>query len=132
MKGKAKMSKEKELFVSFVENALKNLNGEGDNIDFTDEEVLVINDYFNKLKNGGEDKSRPAFTEKGAIILNYLKDNPDAVLPAKKIAEDLELSSRTVSGAMKKLVTDGYVEKFEGEPKTYSITEKGKEVQIEV
>lgn len=132
MKGKTKMSKEKDAFIKIVNICCFNDDGEYDDLDYTEEEMKMAKNYFEKLQNGGEDKSKPAFTEKGAIILNYLKDNPDAVLPAKKIAEDLELSSRTVSGAMKKLVTDGYVEKFEGEPKTYSITEKGKEVQIEV
>lgn len=120
------MSKEKELFLKFVGEALKaaGING------FSTEELGWVESYYEKLKNGGSDTEKPAFTEKGIVILKYLKENPEAVLPAKKIAEDLELSSRTVSGAMKKLVNDGYVEKFEGEPKTYSITEKGKEVDF--
>lgn len=120
------MSKEKELFLKFVGEALKTTGING----FSTEELDWIESYYEKLKNGGSDTEKPAFTEKGIVILKYLKENPEAVLPAKKIAEDLELSSRTVSGAMKKLVNDGYVEKFEGEPKTYSITEKGKEVDF--
>lgn len=121
------MSKEKELFLKFVGNAL----GLAD-YEFSDEEIGLVRDYYLKFKEGGGgDTSKPAFTEKGIVILKYLKENPDAVLPAKKIAEELDLSSRTVSGAMKKLVTDGYVEKFDGEPKTYSITEAGIEVKFE-
>lgn len=121
------MSKEKELFLKYVGNML----GLTEDYEFSDGEISLIRDYYLKFKEGGGgDTSKPAFTEKGIVILKYLKENPEAVLPAKKIAEDLELSSRTVSGAMKKLVNDGYVEKFEGEPKTYSITEKGKEVDF--
>ena len=121
------MSKEKELFLKYVGNML----GLTEDYEFSDGEIDLVRDYYLKFKEGGGgDASKPAFTEKGIVILKYLKENPEAVLPAKKIAEDLELSSRTVSGAMKKLVNDGYVEKFEGEPKTYSITEKGKEVDF--
>lgn len=125
------MSKEKEIFIALVNNCCFNDDGQYDDLTFTDEEVEIAKNYFNKLVNGGGDTSKPAFTEKGIVILKYLKENPDAVLPAKKIAEELDLSSRTVSGAMKKLVTDGYVEKFDGEPKTYSITEAGIEVKFE-
>lgn len=116
---------EKEAFIKVVSGLFIN---ETDN---SSEEFELARNYFSKLQNGGGDSGKPAFTEKGIVILKYLKENPDAVLPAKKIAEDLDLSSRTVSGAMKKLVSDGYVDKFEGEPKTYSITIKGKEVEIE-
>lgn len=119
---------EKEAFIKVVSGLFDN---EDNDIAPTDEEYDLANNYFLKLKNGGGDNGKPAFTEKGIVILKYLKENPDAVLPAKKIAEELDLSSRTVSGAMKKLVSDGYVEKFEGEPKTYSITIKGREVEIE-
>lgn len=125
------MSKEKDAFMKIVQTEIfdrPDIWGEN----YDDGEVFLnACKYWEKLKNGGGDNSKPAFTEKGIVILKYLKENPDAVLPAKKIAEELDLSSRTVSGAMKKLVTDGYVEKFDGEPKTYSITEAGKEIEIE-
>ena len=49
---------------------------------------------------------------------------------AKDIAEGLFISSRGVSGAMRKLVTDGYVEKVGQDPVIYSLTEKGKIVEI--
>ena len=124
------MSKEKDAFIKIVKICCFNDDGQYDDLTFTDEELEIAKNYFEKLQNGGGDAEKPAFTEKGTIILKYLQSNPDAVLPAKKIAEELDLSSRTVSGAMKKLVTDGYVEKFEGDPKTYSITEKGKEVNF--
>lgn len=50
---------------------------------------------------------------------------------AKDIAEGLFVSSRTVSGSIRKLVTDGFVEKVSQDPVIYSITEKGKNINIE-
>ena len=49
---------------------------------------------------------------------------------AKDIGEGLFISSRAVSGAIRKLVTDGYVEKIGQEPVVYALTEKGKTVEI--
>ena len=46
------------------------------------------------------------------------------------IAEKMFVSSRTVSGSLRKLVTDGYVEKLGENPVIYSLTEKGKNVDI--
>ena len=44
---------------------------------------------------------------------------------AKLIGEGLFLSSRIVSGSIRKLVTDGYVNKINADPVLYEITEKG-------
>ena len=41
------------------------------------------------------------------------------------------VSSRTVSGTLRKLVTDGFCEKIGQDPVIYTITEKGKEFIIE-
>ena len=49
---------------------------------------------------------------------------------AKDIGEGLFISSRAVSGAIRKLVTDGYVEKIGQDPVVYALTEKGKTVEI--
>ena len=48
----------------------------------------------------------------------------------RDIAEALFVSSRSVSGAMRKLVTDGFVEKIGQDPVMYSLTEKGKNIEI--
>jgi Mn-dependent DtxR family transcriptional regulator len=53
-------------------------------------------------------------------------DDTKPLLKAKDIAEGLGISARTVSGAMRKLVTDNYVEKISTDPIIYSLTEKGK------
>ena len=78
-----------------------------------------------------EETDKPLFTDNGKVILKYLQDNPDIVsAKAKDIGEGLFISSRAVSGAMRKLVSDGYVEKIGQDPVLYSITEKGKTVEI--
>ena len=92
------------------------------------EDVCMYWDALNG-KNGSE---KPAFTDNGKLILKYLQDNPDTPMwKAKDIAEGLFVSSRTVSGAMRKLVTDGYVEKIGQDPVVYAITEKGKNITID-
>ena len=40
------------------------------------------------------------------------------------------MSSRTVSGAMRKLVTDGFVEKIGQDPVMYTLTEQGKNIEL--
>ena len=53
------------------------------------------------------------------------------MLKARDIAEGLFVSSRAVSGSLRKLVTDGFVEKVGQDPAIYTITEKGKNYNIE-
>ena len=87
--------------------------------------------YFEALKND-KNSSKPMFTENGKLILRFLKDNLDTELwKAKDIAERLFISSRTASGAMRKLVSDGFVEKIGTNPVIYTITQKGKEIEID-
>ena len=53
------------------------------------------------------------------------------IFKAKDICEGLFLaSSRTVSGAMRKLITDGYVEKIVGNPVCYSLSLLGMSVEV--
>lgn len=69
-------------------------------------------------------KASTGLTENGMKILDFMNENRDKfsnLFRAKDIAEGLFISSRSVSGAIRKLVTDGYVTKKEGNPITYSI-----------
>ena len=50
----------------------------------------------------------------------------------RDIAEGVFISSRSVAGSMRKLVNDGYVDKLSGEPAIYSLTNKGKEVKLDI
>ena len=90
-------------------------------------------DFWNGLQMSG-DNAKPKFTENGKLVLRYLKDNKDTynnLFKAKDVGEGLGISSRTASGAMRKLVTDGYVEKVGADPVVYAITTEGIEVDID-
>lgn len=88
--------------------------------------------YFEAMKSVPE-KEKPMFTDGGKQILKYLQENHsdgESVM-AKAIAEGMGVSSRSVSGAIRKLVNDGFVEKVSTDPVLYSITTKGIEVTID-
>ena len=113
------MSK-KKIFIEEVQNMMNELNYEWKN-----EESKA---YWAALVSQKE-VEKPEFTDNGKLILQYLKDNTfeeGTMFTAKSIGEGLLCSSRTVSGAIRKLVTDGYVEKVGQDPVVYTLTEKGK------
>ena len=88
--------------------------------------------YFEQLKATPEKEKAP-FTENGAKVLIWMQENYESynnILKAKEIGDGLFCSSRTVSGAMRKLITDGYVSKTEGTPICYSLTELGMSVIV--
>ena len=89
-------------------------------------------DYWEALKVSKEIE-KPTFTDNGKLIMKYLQELPEGApaMKAKEIAEEMFISSRAVSGAMRKLVTDGFVEKVGQDPVMYILTEKGKEIKIE-
>lgn len=90
-----------------------------------------VEEFYEILKSSAKDhQDKPAFTEMGLIILDYLKNCEQTSLKARDIAEGVTLPSRKVSGAMRKLVTDGYVEKFGQNPVIYTLTEKGKNFNL--
>lgn len=87
--------------------------------------------YWDALK-GKAETEKPMFTDNGKLILKYLQQHSETPMwKAKDIGEGLFISSRTVSGAIRKLVTDGFVEKVGQDPVIYVITEKGKNIEIE-
>jgi predicted transcriptional regulator len=59
------------------------------------------------------------------------KELRNNVFNAKDVGEGLGVTSRTASGAMRKLVTDGYVEKIGTNPVIYSLTTSGITVNVE-
>ena len=85
--------------------------------------------YIDALTDKKADK--PILTDNGKMVLKYLQNAEPGLYKAKDIADGLFVASRNVSGAMRKLVTDGFVEKMGESPVLYSITEKGKEFIIE-
>lgn len=118
------MSK-KQAFIEYVEKLMSETNVLIS--DFSEEAAL----YWEALKGSNDKDEKPLFTDNGKLILKYLQENLDVKMwKARDIAEGLFISSRAVSGAMRKLVTDGFVEKLGENPVVYSITEKGKNIEI--
>lgn len=95
------------------------------------EELMTenIQTYINALNDKKAEK--PLLTDNGKLILSWLQKAPNGIYTAKTIAEGLFVSSRNVSGSIRKLVTDGFVEKVGEAPALYNITEKGKNFKIE-
>lgn len=83
--------------------------------------------YFESLKNSSE-KTPAVITKNGEKILTYMADNIDACsneFVTTSIAEGLNTSGKSVSGSMRKLITEGFVTKIKENPVTYNITDKG-------
>ena len=92
-----------------------------------EEEYNLALTYFNELKSN-KTKESPLITENGAKIVNFMKLNKNKynnAFKAKDIGEGLFCSSRSISGSMRKLISDGFVEKIGKDPVTYAITDKG-------
>ena len=73
-------------------------------------------------------------TENGIKILKYMQQHEThkgSLFKASDIGEGLFMSGRSVAGCMRKLITDGFVEKLGQDPVIYAITEKGKNYIIE-
>ena len=83
-------------------------------------EALEFFEDYKKSKSTAK-----AYTDKGIAVIKALREIDDWIT-AKSLGEQMDVSGRSVSGAMRKLVTDGYVEKQAGNPASYRITEKGK------
>lgn len=75
-------------------------------------------------------KDKPVLTDGGKRILKYMQECGIPALKAKDIAEGLFISSRGVSGSLRKLVTDGFCAKVGQDPVVYTLTEKGKNFEI--
>lgn len=85
--------------------------------------------YIETLMTSKNDK--PEITDSGKIILDYMQKSELPMLKSRDIAEGLYVSSRAVSGSLRKLVTDGFCEKVGVDPVVYTLTEKGKNYKID-
>lgn len=88
-----------------------------------------IQAFINSIKDS--EINRPEITDNGKVILKFLQDAEEKTFKARDIAEGLAISSRSVSGTMRKLVSDGFCEKIGKDPAIYALTEKGKKFIIE-
>lgn len=123
------MASKKESFMNEISSIIQNQTGQ------KMEDILSPDalDFWNGLQMTG-DGGRPRFTSNGKIVLEYMQNNKDPynnLFKAKDIGEQLGISSRTVSGGMRKLVTDGYVEKLGENPVIYSVTIEGLNIDLD-
>ncbi len=124
----------KDLFIAMVEEALEALESHP-SLEFDKEgrfaDALA---YFEAFKTSVDTKAdKPKFTDNGKLILQFMKDNQNNtqnMFKAREIAEGIFISSKSVGGSMRKLVTDGYVEKMGADPIIYALTDAGVEVDI--
>lgn len=114
------MATNRQKFIDEIESILKESHYE-----LLSDEALA---YFEELKTGKA--SVGGITEVGAKILTWLQENTSVgqeYFSAKTIGEGLFTSSRSVSGAARKLIVDGYLMKEGKSPVTYALTPQGRE-----
>jgi DNA-binding MarR family transcriptional regulator len=121
----------KELFVMMVEAFLEKGTVEGTLSTSQLDEAIA---YFNAFKSTQDKKAdKPQFTDNGKLILKAMIENNEEranMFSAKQIAEYAFITSRQVSGAIRKLVADGYCEKVGQDPIIYSLTDLGKQIDV--
>jgi len=114
----------KEEFLNFLDELMKNAPDIVDRL-MTDN----IKAYIDILRD--EKVSKPVLTDNGKAILKFMQENVDVRLwKSKDLAEQMGISSRGASGAMRKLVNDGFCEKIGQDPVIYTLTEYGKSYKI--
>jgi len=89
--------------------------------------------FWEDFKNGIV-KNSNTMTENGKKLLSWMQENIDTtsnIFTSKEAAEALFTSGRSISGSMRKLVNDGYVEKEGKDPVRYSLTEAGKNYKFD-
>lgn len=114
-----------EEFLEYLNKVI--LNQKEPEIEMSDNVKKFI-EQLNKAQDNFSVK--PVLTERGIEILSYMRTSDKALLKAKDIAEGMEVSSRKISGAMLKLLNEGFVDKFSSNPNVYVLTEKGKNVEL--
>ena len=106
----------------------KHFNHTTDNYEFAIDE---IDELLNLAK--GKSTTKP-FTEKGIKILKAMQENKEKylnVFTSKQLGELVAMAPRSVSGSMKKLINQGYVEKKGISPVSYGLTSGGDALQLD-
>ena len=115
----------KKEFLNFLNNLMKAAPEVVEN-EMTD----TIKAYIETL-SGTSKEDKPLVTDNGKMILDYMQKTKIPMMKAKDIGDGLMISGRTASGSLRKLVTDGFVEKVGKDPVIYALTEKGKNFIID-
>lgn len=96
-------------------------------IEDDDEDAAQLTEFF---ETQNQYSNKPMFTETGLQILEYMQTCGITNVKAKDIADGIDMTSRKVSGAIRKLVADGYVEKNGQNPVVYTLAERGQNFNI--
>ena len=110
----------KKIFIKVVDSFFK-LNEETCDQD----EIRQALEYYNTVFKA---KSSKLITELGKRIIVCMRNDEthfDNVFGVNEIAENLETTQKSINGALRKLVNDGFVEKINTAPKKYKLTDKG-------
>lgn len=115
----------REEFLRFIEDLISHNEDYANSIMTED-----VKTYLEILRTG-EDSTKPEITDNGKVVLKYMQDNSIKMAKSRDIAEGLGISSRAVSGTLRKLVNDGFAEKIGKDPVIYTLSEKGKNYKID-
>lgn len=122
----------KEKFINFIQSEI-----------FEREDIYMrqcgkdwedIKNFWSQFLNDKKNSSNSEMTENGSKILKYMQSNENKynnLFTSKEIGEGLFMSSRSVSGSMRKIIANGFVEKVGKDPVTYSLTDEGRNKQID-
>lgn len=89
-----------------------------------------VRDYWTAFTSSASPSEKPPITEKGAEVLKNIREFGQSMFKSRDVAEYMNVSSRSVSGTLTKLSSDGFLEKLADSPAIYSLTEKGKTFEI--
>ena len=113
------MSNRKNNFIKLVDFLLE----QGD--DLPEDEFREGLHFWEEFKSNN---SNGTLTESGRSILSCMKNNKikySNIFTARSLAEELSVNSKSISGSIRKLVNEGYCEKYNTVPISYGITVYG-------
>ena len=92
--------------------------------------------FINELIKLNPDKANELMTENVKAYLDMLREELKREYELwsndKDLAESMGVSSRGTSSSLRKLVIDGFCEKIADNPSVYTLTEKGKNYNINI
>ena len=118
----------REIFIDVIDDLLRKT----DLVTFCGEEnSQKVLEYFESLK---AIPAKSEITEKGLEILQAMQSEVEVrnnLFKAADVGSILNKPAKAVSGSLRKLVSDGFVEKIGEKPIVYALTEKGKTFEVE-
>ncbi len=123
---------QKQKFIIMVEQLVAAYNDPASAVDgVLDADAIA---YFELFKTDAPSKEKSKFTDNGKLILGVMREHETAtsnLFKARDIAEFAFINSKSVSGAMTKLVNDGYADVISKSPNVYSLTDLGRTIDFE-